>query len=238
MTERPWICFVVPCFNEEYNVAPTVQSIRAAVGTERSFEIVLVDDCSTDGTLAQMQALAAADPRIRVVHNAVNLSLGGAYKRGVAVAQAEYVIMIPGDDGFPGPSIAEIIAHAGGADIIIPVVTNSAVRARHRALASKGFTTLLNWLFWLDVGYYNGAVLQRTDRLHTIEIKTNSFAYQAEAVVKLIARGATYVHCDVSIQERAAGRSSALSWKNQLAVWRTIGHLVGDVGLFRWRQAG
>jgi hypothetical protein len=141
-------------------------------------------------------------------------------------------MMLPGDDGFPGQSIAEIISHAGDADIIIPIVTNR--RARHwlRAFASKGFTTLLNWAFWLNVGYYNGAVLQRNELLCSIEITTNSFAYQAEALVKLIARGATYKHCYVSIQERAAGRSSALSLKNQIAVWRTILHLLAVVGLF------
>jgi glycosyltransferase involved in cell wall biosynthesis len=238
MTVQPSICFVVPCFNEEDNVAPTVESIRTAAGPERTFEIVLVDDCSTDLTLERMQALAQADPRIRVLHNPVNLSLGGAYKRGVAVAEADYVTMIPGDDGFPADSIAEIIRQAGKADIIIPVVTNSAVRTWYRAVASKGFTTLLNWLFWLNVGYYNGAVLHRTALLRTIDIKTNSFAYQAEALVKLIARGATYIHCYVSIQERAAGRSSALSVRNQVEVWRTIIHLVTTVGIFRRLRIG
>jgi glycosyltransferase involved in cell wall biosynthesis len=238
MTVQPSICFVVPCFNEEDNVAPTVESIRTAAGPERTFEIVLVDDCSTDLTLERMQALAQADPRIRVLHNPVNLSLGGAYKRGVAVAEADYVTMIPGDDGFPADSIAEIIRQAGKADIIIPVVTNSAVRTWYRAVASKGFTTLLNWLFWLNVGYYNGAVLHRTALLRTIDIKTNSFAYQAEALVKLIARGATYIHCYVSIQERAAGRSSALSVRNQVEVWRTIIHLVTTVGIFRKLRIG
>jgi glycosyltransferase involved in cell wall biosynthesis len=238
MTVQPSICFVVPCFNEEDNVAPTVESIRTAAGPERTFEIVLVDDCSTDLTLERMQALAQADPRIRVLHNPVNLSLGGAYKRGVAVAEADYVTMIPGDDGFPADSIAEIIRQAGKADIIIPVVTNSAVRTWYRAIASKGFTTLLNWLFWLNVGYYNGAVLHRTALLRTIDIKTNSFAYQAEALVKLIARGATYIHCYVSIQERAAGRSSALSVRNQVEVWRTIIHLVTTVGIFRKLRIG
>jgi len=233
MSVQPLVCFVVPCFNEQDNVAPTVQSIRSAMGSERSFEIVLVDDCSTDRTLERMQELAQADTRIRVLHNPVNLSLGGAYKRGVAVAQAEHVMMVPGDDGFPADSIAEIMRHAGEADIIIPVVTNSGVRTWFRAVASRGFTTLLNWLFWLNVGYYNGAVLHRTALLQTIEIKTNSFAYQAEALVKLIARGATYAHCYVSIQERAAGRSSALSLKNQIAVWRTIIHLLVTVGLLR-----
>ena len=238
MTVQPSICFVVPCFNEQDNVAPTVESIRTAAGPERTFEIVLVDDCSTDLTLERMQALAQADPRIRVLHNPVNLSLGGAYKRGVAVAEADYVTMIPGDDGFPADSIAEIIRQAGKADIIIPVVTNSAVRTWYRAVASKGFTTLLNWLFWLKVGYYNGAVLHRTALLRTIDIKTNSFAYQAEALVKLIARGATYIHCYVSIQERAAGRSSALSVRNQVEVWRTIIHLVTTVGIFRRLRIG
>jgi hypothetical protein len=112
-------------------------------------------------------------------------------------------------------------------------VTNPGARSWFRAFASKGFTTLLNWTFWLNVGYYNGAVLQRNDLLRAIEIRTNSFAYQAEALVKLIARGATYTHCYVRIQDRAAGRSSALRLKNQMAVWKTILHLLAEVGLFR-----
>src|SRR5262245_30622818 len=145
MIVRPWICFVVPCFNEEDNVAPTVQSIRAAMGSERPFEIVLVDDCSTDRTLQRMQDLAEADARIRVLHNPVNLSLGGAYKRGVAVAQAEHVMMIPGDDGFPTESIAEIMRHAGEADIIIPVAINSGARSWFRAAAARGCTPLATW---------------------------------------------------------------------------------------------
>ena len=133
-------------------------------------------------------------------------------------AAARYVMMLPGDDdGFPAQSIAEIISHAGEADIIIPIVTNPGARSAFRAFASKAFTSLLNWMFWLKVGYYNGAVLQRNDLLRSIEIRTNSFAYQAEALVKLIARGASYTHCYVRIQDRAAGRSSALrrriSWR-------------------------
>jgi glycosyltransferase involved in cell wall biosynthesis len=218
MTARPTFCFVVPCFNEEDNVEPTVGSIRAAMRGRSDYEIILVNDASTDRTLERMQALAAGDSRIRV--------------RGASVATATYVMMLPGDDGFPEQSISEIIAHAGEADIIIPVVTNRATRGWFRAFASRGFTALLNWMFWLNVGYYNGAVLQRDELLRSIEIKTDSFAYQAEALVKLIARGATYKHCFVQIQERAAGSSSALTLKNQIAVWKTIVHLIAVVGLF------
>ena len=232
MTTVPTFCFVIPCFNEENNVELTVGSVREAMGSRGEYEVVLVNDASTDRTLERMQALAAVDPCIRVLDNPSNLGFGGSYKRGARAATATYVMMLPGDDGFPAQSIAEIVSHAGEADIIIPVVTNPGARTWLRATVSKGFTALLNWTFWLNVGYYNGAVLQRNDLLRGIEITTNSFAYQAEALVKLIARGATYKHCHVRIQERTTGRSSALSLKNQIAVWKTVLHLLMVVGLF------
>jgi glycosyltransferase involved in cell wall biosynthesis len=238
MTAQPLFCFVVPCFNEEDNVEPTVNSICAAVGDQNHYEIILVNDGSRDQTLKRMQALTKTNFRIKIVDNPVNLGLGGSYKRGVAVAEAKYVMMVPGDDGFPTESIAEILSHIGEADIIIPIVTNQEVRNRFRALASRGFTVLLNWMFWLDIGYYNGAVLHRSDLLRSIEISTNSFAYQGEALIKLIARGATYTHCQVKIRERAAGESSALKPRNQIAVWKTILHLVSAVGMFRKIRIG
>jgi len=187
--------------------------------------------------LSCMRELAGRDARVQVVSNSANLGLGGSYKRGVALAQGTYVIMIPGDNGFPVESIVEILRHAGRADIVIPIVTNSGDRTRFRAWASRGFTAMLNGMFGLDVGYYNGAVLHRTALLRTIEIRTDGFAYQAEALVKLIARGASYVHCRVPIRERTAGRSSALSLRNQVAVWRSIAHLVADVGVSRVGRA-
>jgi len=235
---RPWVSFVVPCYNEEENVGATVASARAAMPRGRDYEIILVDDCSTDRTLQKMQSLSKEDARITVLHNPVNLSLGGSYKQGIACARGEHVIMIPGDDGFPAHAIREIFLRAGRADIVIPFVSNPGVRGRFRAFASRAFVALLNAMFRLDIRYYNGAVLHRTDLLRSIQIHTNGFAYQAEALVKLIARGATYTQCEVQIQERAAGSSSALRLKNQISVYKTILHLLAEVGLFRKFRIG
>jgi glycosyltransferase involved in cell wall biosynthesis len=242
MTDQARISFVVPCFNEEENVAATVETIREVMSKHDEYEVILVDDCSRDGTLQRMHELAESEPRVRVLGNPVNVGLGGSYKRGVAVARGKYVMMVPGDNGFPAHSIAEILRHAGRADIVIPVVANPDARTRFRAFTSRCFVLLLNWMFWLDVGYYNGAVLHETALLRSIEIRTNGFAYQAEALVKLIARGASYTQCYVWIQERASGRSSALSLKNQITVWKTLFNLLADVGIFRryrvrrWRR--
>ena len=210
----------------------TANTIREAMGNG-TFEIIFIDDCSRDLTFERMQLIAADDPRICIIRNDVNMSLGGSYKRGVAAARHDYAIMVPGDNAFPAASIRQIIDNAGRADIVIPEVVNSAVRTPFRLIASRGFTLLLNWLFWLDVTYYNGAVLHRTELLRTVDITTNGFAYQAEALVKLIARGASYIQCQVRIQERTAGRSSALKLKNQFSVLVTIARLLYQVGLFR-----
>src|SRR5215813_14687327 len=109
MTTAPTFAFVIPCFNEEDNVVATVGSVREAMGGRDSYEIVLVNDASTDHTLERMQALAAADSHIRVLDNPLNLGFGGSYKRGAKAASATYVMMLPGDDGFPGQSIVEIL---------------------------------------------------------------------------------------------------------------------------------
>src|SRR5215510_9440200 len=114
----PTFAFVVPCFNEEDNVGPTVGSVREVMGSRDDYEIVLVNDASTDRTLERMQALAVADPRIRVLDNPVNLGFGGSYKRGARAATATYVMMLPADDCFPAQSISYIGCPAGDADII------------------------------------------------------------------------------------------------------------------------
>jgi len=213
------------------NVVPTVKEIHSAVGDRFNYEIILVNDGSVDRTLDRMYDLAATDARLHVLNNSINLGLGASYKIGIEATKMNYVMLIPGDNGFPANSIHIILDHIGKADIIVPYVENFAVRSLERILISKLFTAALNSLFWLDVRYYNGTVLHKTSLLRTIEITTNGFAYQAEALTKLICRGASFIQCPVEIQERLSGSSSALTIRNLMEVLRTLLHLIRNVGL-------
>jgi len=228
--QRPHVSFVVPCYNEAAHIADTVAEIEAAAAESDtpSYEIVVVDDCSRDQSAAIVTTLMTTKTHLRLVRNSENLGFGGAYKEGVRHAEGHYAIMVPGDNAHPRDSLTPILRKAGDADIIIPHVTNMHTRSRRRQMASHGFTWTVNLLFGLDVPYFNGTVLHKTDLLKSIEIKTDGFAYQAEALVKLIRRGASFSSVGIAIDESRAKRMSAFRPKNVYRVLRAIAALWFD----------
>ena len=229
---RPAFSFVVPCYNEAPNLAATVAEIETSARDSglASFEIVMVDDGSSDGTADAIHAIADSKPHVRPVINPRNLGLGGAYKAGLTAADGIHVMMVPGDNAHPAHGITPIIAAVESADMVIPYVTNPEVRSFARRLASRGFVVIMNRLFGLRVPYYNGLVVHRLDLLREIEIETNSFAYQAEAIVKLLKRGADFNTVGVEISTREHGGTKAFRASNVVNVLRALLDLKRRVG--------
>ena len=228
------ISFIIPAFNEEKNIESTVKTILLVAENQiLNFEIIIINDASLDNTGEIISSLALADRRIIALHNPININLGGSYKRGLEQASKNYVLMLPGDNGYGVDSLNKIISQIGFSDILIPYPTNIQARTFMRGAASNGFTVLLNCIFGLKVKYFNGPVVHSLQLIKTINIKTNSFAYQAEALIKLLSAGYTYHECAVEIQARQDGTSSALKPKNLIAVGETITRLFFTIGLNR-----
>lgn len=224
------ISIVVPALNEEASIAAAVEQIVPAVENRfADWEIVLVDDGSTDATGAIMDKLAAGNPHLRVVHNEHNLGFGGAYKRGVAAARFEYVMMVPGDNEFPTEGLIPILDAVGKADMILPYVINPEVRPLFRRVASRVFTMLMNFLFGLRIKYYNGVVVHRTALVRQITITTDGFAYQAEALVKLLKKGTSYLELGTTLRECRGRNSKALKPKNLAVVVSSIVNIYRQV---------
>jgi len=221
---------VIPALNEEHNVGPTVETVRAAVQNYfAEVTIAVFNDGSSDRTGEMAEELARKFDNVRAIHHDKPKGLGYVYKAGIKLSDCEYVILVPGDNEGLQESLATIFGYAGKTDIVIPHTSNPEVRPLSRQIISKLFVMVLNALFGLRLKYYNGCVLHKTEIINSIDIRTDSFAYQAEALIKLIKQGYRYVEVGAPIQERPSGGSKAFRWRNIVTVSTTILDLVWEI---------
>ena len=230
------ITFLVTALNEEEHIVPTVATIEAAAAQLGcDYEILLVNDGSTDATPQIIDRLAAANPRLRPVHNKRNLGLGGAYKHAIFFATKDHVMWVCGDNSETVDHIVNIASHVGEADIVIPVLHAGRERPLVRRATSKAFTTLVNLMFGLNIGYYNGTVVHRTALITQVPIRTNSFAYQSEALVKMLRAGCSYVEVPYASRTYDGVFSNAMKPKNLFAVVKALCVMFVDIRVSGFR---
>ena len=132
----PQASVIIPCWNVEKWVEDAVNSVLRS--TFSDFEVIAVDDGSTDSTGTILERLAATDQRVRVVHQS-NRGLSGARNGGLDVARGEYVFFLDGDDTFEPEFLSLGIGEmsATGADFCIfpmRITELDAVRSREESL--------------------------------------------------------------------------------------------------------
>ncbi len=106
----PVISVVVPCFNTAPYLPATLKSVEEQ--TFQDFEVLLVDDGSSDDTLAVLHAWAATDPRFKVIALARNQGIVAARDAALAVARGEYVALLDSDDVWTPDALAQRLAVA------------------------------------------------------------------------------------------------------------------------------
>jgi dolichyl-phosphate beta-glucosyltransferase len=192
------LSIVIPCFNEERRLAPTLGLIRAyAARHDTAGELILVDDGSRDGTLSLMRAQAARHPGIRVVAITPNRGKGRAVAEGVRVARGDQILMTDADLSTPIEELPKLqAALARGADVAIG--SRAAPGAReidqplHRQLMGKTFNRLVQTL--LLPGFRDtqcGFKLFRGEVAHRLfaDLVTDGFAYDVEVLVRALDAG-------------------------------------------------
>ena len=95
-TSAPAVSVIVPVRNEAGNIVPLVAEIAAALAGRR-FEVIYVNDGSTDGTEAELNALRAAHPWLRQVRHAQSCGQSAALRTGILSARGGIVVTLDGD---------------------------------------------------------------------------------------------------------------------------------------------
>jgi glycosyltransferase involved in cell wall biosynthesis len=231
LAARPRLTFFFPAFNEEENVETTVRRALDEIGplVDGSIEVVVVDDGSTDRTPQLADALAAAEPRVRVHHQA-NRGYGGALRAGFENARGQLIGFSDGDLQFDLREMGRLLERLD--DPTKPAVDGVIgwrVRRRdppHRIFIAKTYNAIVSVAFGLRVRDIDCAMkLFRREVFDGLRLDTDSPFLSAELLIKLRARGERLAQVGVTHYPRAAGTNTGASFAKILRTFRDIGKL-------------
>jgi glycosyltransferase involved in cell wall biosynthesis len=224
MTAARSLSIVIPAYCEAANIVGTLENVTSALsGLPLTFEILVVDDGSTDDTGAIVTAEAHRFPGVRLLVNERNMGFGWTYRRGVEAASRDHIVMVHGDNAWPAASLREFFSHVGEADIIIGYTRDMwKARTWSRTLMSKTFTLLVNAITGHRLKYYNGLQIHRAAVLKGLTIQSTGYGFQAEVLAKCLRKTRTYVEVPMDLVERRQGESKAFRVKNAVDVVQTL----------------
>lgn len=204
----------LPCHNEEGNVERVVAALDSElpkVGARH--EIIVVDDGSGDRTGEIADRLAAANPRVKVVHHPVNRGYGAAVISGIRACTQPWAVLCDGDGQFEASDIARLAARVPEYDV---VAGHRAHRADPlmRRINGKAWTVLMRLLLGIRLRDIDcGLKLFRRDLLEGIDLQARGAMISAELMAQLAGRGARMCEVDVRHLPRLAGEQSGASLK-------------------------
>jgi succinoglycan biosynthesis protein ExoO len=96
MNAYPLVSIIIPAYNTESYIAKAIQSAQEQTLT--NIEIIVIDDCSTDNTLAIAQSFN--DPRIIIIHNSENLGAASTRNKAIKLAKGSWLALLDSDDWY------------------------------------------------------------------------------------------------------------------------------------------
>ncbi len=199
----------LPCCNEEGNVERVVRAtVRALEAVGVPFEVIVVDDGSTDGTAEVARRLQGEDGRVRLVQHPRNLGYGAALRTGFSTARYPWVFYTDGDGQFDPRDLARLVPHAASADLVV------GYRLRrqdplHRRLFGWLWNLLVRTWFGVRVRDVDCAFkLLRREAVQDLPLKSTGAFLSTELLCRAARRGARIVEVGVPHYPRRWGRQS------------------------------
>ncbi|MCP4987311.1 MAG: glycosyltransferase family 2 protein [Colwellia sp.] len=214
------VSFLVPALNEQKNLRAAIDNIYEA-NKEFNYRIniLIVNDGSEDTTGEIADELARNNEDIMVYHNRFIRGLGAAYTVGMILCNGDYYGYMPADNQIPKEYIAALFKRMGEADLILSFPENMDVRHKHRQIISRSFTWIYNFVFRMNINYYNGPAFFRLELLRELDFPTRFWSYHAETVLRFIKHGYSYIEVPCKLNERQHGKSTALKWFNFIGIF-------------------
>ncbi len=183
-----------------------------------SFQIIIVDDGSSDNTYNVAKELSEQYQSIEVIKNTKNLGIGRSYKKAISYANSKYITWFPTDGEIAAKELIDSLKLLDQYLCIVTYPVNGElVRSKFRFILSTYYQKLYRLLFVANVKYFNACTIFNTEMLKAIKTKSTGFTFSAETVI-------TYLHSykmndnllkqmPITLSPRHSGTASAIRIK-------------------------
>jgi glycosyltransferase involved in cell wall biosynthesis len=171
---------IVPCYNEEDAIAPTVEELNDALGTKSDYELIVVNDGSTDRTPDILRELEKHYSTLRVIHLEQNQGYGAALKAGLQRAQSELIAITDADGTYPNDRLRELVEQARTVDMVVGARTGENIQySKVRATAKIFLIHYASWIARQKIPDINSGmrVFRRDLAIRFLSILPNSFSF-------------------------------------------------------------
>ncbi|HVX29401.1 MAG TPA: glycosyltransferase family 2 protein [Nitrolancea sp.] len=208
------LSLVLPAHNEVDNIPVVTQrALEVLPELAESFEIIVVDDGSVDGTGALIDRLAAENPLIRAVHHPKNRGYGAALTSGFQAATGDFIMFMDADQQFDIADLSYLSPFVGQYDIVAGYRIDRQ-DALYRIIYARMFKLAVRILFGVNLRDTDCAFkVFRAELLKTMELESPGALINTEILAKSRRSNASHIEVGVHHYPRAAGESSGGSPK-------------------------
>lgn len=221
---EPCLSVVMPVFNEADTIADVVKNVLAQRPVQ---QLIIVDDCSSDGTWEKLQPLGQNEPRIKLVHHTVNQGKGAALRTGFAQAASPIVVIQDADCEYDPAEYYRLLIPvlSGKADVVFGsrFIGSDAHRVLFywHSLGNKFLTTLSNMASGLNLTDMEVCYkLFRREIIQNIKIEENRFGFEPEITAKVAKLNVRVYEVAVSYYGRTYAEGKKIGWRDGIrAFW-------------------
>jgi glycosyltransferase involved in cell wall biosynthesis len=214
---------VVLAYNEVDNLPQAISELLDELAQRANdWELIIVDDGSTDGTGRLAERLADGHARVRVLHHPENLGLGGGYRTGFREARGQWLTFFPADGQFPAEIISAFYKHTPNVDMILGFLPNRDSDGLGKALSLM--ERALYKLMFRSFPRFQGIMMFKRSLLTQIPLISEGRGWAV--VMELILRASRgpyrLLSVPTEVRPRLSGSSKVSNVKNIVANLRQL----------------
>lgn len=204
----PSISLLIPAYHERLTIEPLMERALAVLqACTDDFELIVLDDASTDDTFAIMQRVQARHPAIIVRRHERNMGIAATFEELYQLASKEFVFLISGDGQFPPETLTRCMPWLAEHDIVIcRRVTKHYTLYRH--VVSWAYRWLPRMLFGVDLVDPGSVKVVRRTIYRQVPVTSTSVFVEAERIIRAVRQGYRLTSIDMESQPRIGGQAS------------------------------